>query len=118
MSKKSLAACLIFAVVIMIAVGYYLSVAAPQLTQSQPYQGYTKLTVVEGQGKVATFGGYEYAFTYDHNNQLFAVATDITILPSTYKTTVGATYTIFGLEIKVAEAHVGYCVLMVKSTVP
>jgi metal-responsive CopG/Arc/MetJ family transcriptional regulator len=79
---------------------------------------YIKITVTEGQGKVVTIGEYEYAFTYDHNTQMFAIATDITILPPTYKTTVGATYDVFGLEIQVSEVHDSYCILLLKSTVP
>lgn len=109
--KKKLVAGAITVAVILAAFGYYIYAAAP-------FSEYTKITVTEGQGKIVTIGEYEYAFTYDHNAKLFAVATSISIIASTYKTTVGATYNVFGLEIKVSEVHDSYCILLAKSTVP
>lgn len=109
--KWKLAAGIILSVAIITALTYYIYI-------ENPFSGYTKITVTEAHGKLVTIDGYEYAFTYDHNTQMFAIATDLTILPPTYKTTVGATYNVYGLEIKVSEAHNDYCVLLAKSTIP
>lgn len=127
MNKKLIIIAAVFIVVVSVGVGLY-AMALPGGSYFIQNDGYSKITIVEGQGKVATFGGYEYAFTYDHDVPVygngkngavsyFYVATGISLVGTPFVASVGINYNYSGITMRISELHDSYCVLSVKSTV-
>lgn len=79
---------------------------------------YTKVTVVMGQVAVYEHDNNRYSFTYrylDPSDSTYFTVNSY-LQQKTFSTTEGATYTAFGIEIKVSEVHSDYIVLLVKPT--
>jgi hypothetical protein len=123
-SRKSVIAGLLIVLAIGIAIGYFMQNGAFS-NPSNPFSGYTKLTLTLSQGKSVQFGDNSYAFTYigqssNFNEQgklKFGMIAGIATT-KIYDAIEGAKYNELGVELLVGEVHTDYMILYVKSTVP
>jgi hypothetical protein len=86
--------------------------------------GYTRIVLPEGSGGVAYyFGKNEFTFygacpsCHNSSQPVFRVEypAEYTACQYAYNATLGATYDLLGIEIKVSEVHSDYIVLLAKS---
>lgn len=129
MSRKSVVAGLVIVLVIGVAIGYFLQNGALNFSSnpSNPFSGYTKVTLVVSQPNSVQFGnnvyglGYAGAYTDPLTHRVvnqFSVVPSGIIGMKLFDAFQGATYHDLGLEIIVGEVHSDYLVLYFKSTVP
>jgi hypothetical protein len=129
-SRKSVVVGLIIVLIIGVAIGYFLQNGTLNFSTSSPsnpFSGYTKVTLVVSQPNSVQFGDNVYGLGYagpamnpitQKQDIQFSVVPQGIVGFKTYDAIQGATYNDLGLQIVVGEVHSDYLVLYIKSTVP
>jgi hypothetical protein len=130
MSRKSVAVVLVIVLIIGVAIGYFIQNGELNFSPSNPsnpFSGYTKVTLVVSQPNSVQFGNNVYGLGYagpeinpitQKQEIQFSVVPQAIIGLKLFNAVQGATYNDLGLQIVVGEVHNDYLVLYIKSTVP